>query len=234
MAVIAYMIGEHRVLIDEEFLPLIQAHRWFIDARGYAVRYAKLNKKKIPISLHREIMRPEKYLSVDHINGNPSDNRVINLRICSHHQNTMNQLKRKTSVSKYKGVTPCKRSNGKLWIAQIAPNGKRMFLGRFSSEEEAAKAYDEQAKIHYVEFAKLNFPRTPDNEIKISETYYQPDYRSLTSSKYKGVRLMRGKWFARVSCKDREIYLKSHKTEEDAARAHDKKSWGNLSRSQEA
>jgi hypothetical protein len=137
----------------------------------------------------------------------------------------MNQLKRKNSASKFKGVTPCKRSNGKLWYTQIAPNGQNVFLGRFSCEETAARAYDEAAKTHYGEFAKLNFPVVPDNEIKISETFYQPDYRSLTSSKYRGVRFVHGKWSARVSCKDGEIYLKSHKTEEDAARAHDKKSW---------
>lgn len=37
-------------------------------------------------------------------------------------------------------------------------NGKQTYLGSFFTEEEAARKYDEFARIHHGEFANLNFP----------------------------------------------------------------------------
>ena len=94
---------------------------------------------------------------VDHINRNKLDNQVCNLRYATASQNMMNKTKqigRKTS-SQYKGVTLEKKS-GK-WIAQIRIGGKRNYLGIFTSEEEAAMAYDLKAEEAHGEFAVLNF-----------------------------------------------------------------------------
>ena len=68
--------------------------------------------------------------------------------------NKTKQIGRKTS-SQYKGVTLEKKS-GK-WIAQIRIDGKRKYLGIFTSEEEAAMAYDLKAEEAHGEFAVLNF-----------------------------------------------------------------------------
>ena len=88
---------------------------------------------------------------VDHINGDRIDNRISNLRGATHKQNSQNRPSRQGS-SEYKGV--CYRSDRSKWVADI--DGKR--IGSFNTEEEAAKAYDEQAQINHGEFAKLNFP----------------------------------------------------------------------------
>lgn len=83
---------------------------------------------------------------LDHINRRRDDNRIENLRPCTHSQNLGNARAR---VHKYKGVTFCKQTN--KWRAQL--NGH---LGRFDTMKEAAIAYNKAAIEHYGEFAYLN------------------------------------------------------------------------------
>lgn len=91
---------------------------------------------------------------IDHINNNPLDNRKSNLRIVTARQNSMNCKSRKGS-SKYIGVSFDKKS--KKWKAQIRPNGKQIYLGRFDDEIEAAKVRDIATKKYFGEHGKLNF-----------------------------------------------------------------------------
>lgn len=104
--------------------------------------------------LSRLIMRPEDGLVVDHINGNPLDNRRANLRVCTVQQNNWNRKRRPGGRSRFKGVT--RGTSG--WIAFIAPNGSQKHLGTFATEEDAARAYDAAAAEAYGQFACLNFP----------------------------------------------------------------------------
>ena len=78
------------------------------------------------------------------------DNRRENLRIATRSQNIANQIKHTIGYSKFKGVTY--RKNDQKWQAQI---GKE-YLGLFSSEVEAAKAYNEVVQQKYGEFSKQN------------------------------------------------------------------------------
>jgi hypothetical protein len=57
--------------------------------------------------------------------------------------------------SKYKGVTFNKNRN--KWTSSVFVNGKSIHVGTFTDEIEAAKAYDEAAKMYQGEFANLNF-----------------------------------------------------------------------------
>jgi hypothetical protein len=50
------------------------------------------------------------------------------------------------------------------WEANIYVNGEPKFLGYFETEIEAAKAYNEAAKIHYKNFAVLNIIPGEENE----------------------------------------------------------------------
>ena len=125
--------------------------------RTYAVRLVadSHNRTKI-ISMHREIMGAPAGMLVDHRNRDTLDNRRENLRLATHSQNQFNKGKtsRKTT-SRFIGVFFEKYSG--RWVARTTVEGKRIWLGRFDSEIEAARVYDEAAKKYHGEFAQLNF-----------------------------------------------------------------------------
>lgn len=87
--------------------------------------------------------------SIDHINGNPSDNRIANLRECSQSQNRQNA---RPKSGKLKG-TFFDASKGK-WRAAIGPRGAVKYLGIFDSQISAHLAYADAAKSMYAEFAR--------------------------------------------------------------------------------
>ena len=131
-----------------------------IDAYGY--RVITINNK--PYKAHRLIFIyhhgdvPE---FLDHIDGNPSNNDISNLREATTKQNGMNRKKNKSYggklvSSRFKGVSQI--SNVK-WLSRIAINEERKHLGYFTSEIDAAKAYDKAAIEAFGKFAKLNFDK---------------------------------------------------------------------------
>lgn len=65
-------------------------------------------------------------------------------------------LKLRGARSEYSGVS-WKTECGK-WTARIKVTGKRIYLGIFENEIEAAEVYDIAAKIHHGTHAVLNFP----------------------------------------------------------------------------
>ena len=91
---------------------------------------------------------------IDHIDNNPLNNNIENLRESTQLQNCMNRKSNKNSTSKFKGVCWHKVSN--KWIANIRINGKLKHLGYFKSEIQAAKAYNKAAMKYFKEFAYLN------------------------------------------------------------------------------
>ncbi len=119
----------------------------------YAVRFEGKNL----VRMHRVIMNAPPGKIVDHRNGNGLDNTRRNLRFATPSQNSCNCRRRQNGSSKYRGVYFAK-NRGK-WRAQINYNGTRRHLGYFDNQEDAARAYDNAAKIYHGDFAVLNFPQ---------------------------------------------------------------------------
>lgn len=145
-------VGE--TIVDEEIYYELIKYKWCLN--GYV--FSCINNKCI--RLHRYVINYIRKDYIDHINNNPLDNRKNNLRIVTPQQNMMNKYSSKNSSSKYIGVGFDKRLNN--WRARIHIDGKEVFLGRFKSDIEAAKARDLATKEHFGEYGKLNFL----NEIK--------------------------------------------------------------------
>lgn len=88
---------------------------------------------------------------IDHINGNPLDNRLVNLRAASHTENQRNKKMCRNNQSGRKGVS----KSGNKWMARIRVDGKLIYLGRFNSLEDAAQTYARAAKMHFGSFARV-------------------------------------------------------------------------------
>ena len=114
-----------------------------------------------PILLHRFIMDAPDGVVVDHINLDKLDNRRENLRVCSAFENSRNIGKRRPAegsahTSDFKGVHWCKSTL--KFRAYLYRAGERHFLGVYSDQVDAARAYDDAAKRLFGSFARLNFP----------------------------------------------------------------------------
>ncbi|HED1260374.1 HNH endonuclease [Enterobacter hormaechei] len=91
-------------------------------------------------------------MDVDHINGNPSDNRIENLRLATHQQNMCNRKKRIDNTSGYPGVYFNKAAN--KWRACIRVEGKRIHLGYFKTAQEAHDKYVEASKNYHSQYTR--------------------------------------------------------------------------------
>ena len=154
--------GGKVALIDEDDFGIVSPYKWYLTEKGYAGSTKVVDRKTLNLRMHRMIMglcKGDKR-EVDHINGNKLDNRRQNLRICTRRENNFNMPLQSSNKSGYKGVHQHKR-DGK-WEAMISVGGKRYWLGRFNTAEEAYAKYCEAAPRLHGEFANLGKQNSGD------------------------------------------------------------------------
>jgi len=133
----------NNVLVDDCDREMLEnMGKWYISNTGYCMKNSssKLGKQRTLI-MHRIIMQPASDMQVDHINGNRLDNRRENLRIVTQHENQWNR-------TTAKGYTWRIRLN--KWEAQITKDYKKISLGLYDTEEEAAAAYISAKKQYHI------------------------------------------------------------------------------------
>jgi hypothetical protein len=119
----------------------------YSDKRGYI--YVKIHKRHYMV--HRVIWAvyhgawPTN--DIDHINGNPSDNRISNLRPATRSQNLCNKKLSSRNTSGIKGVNWHKKA--RKWRGRVILNKRYYNAGYFDDPAEAGRAVQSlREKIH--------------------------------------------------------------------------------------
>lgn len=125
----------------------------------YAARSQRRGEERKPIRilLHREIMGLKhgyRDLQVDHIDGDPLNNRRSNLRVVTQAQNCQNRKSYAGSSSRHRGVHWY--SSMQCWRVAIMVDGARTIVGYYNDEDEAGRA----AEAFYAENMPYWSPRT--------------------------------------------------------------------------
>ena len=136
------------------------------DKLGYEKVNLSCNGKQKSHRVHRLVAiafldNPDNKPNIDHIDHNPSQNHVSNLRWATQQENTWNMSKFKNSKGEFKGI----HKHGDRWRAQIREDGRRVHLGIFDTQKEAATAYIIRAIQGRGAFAYSNLPIAEIREI---------------------------------------------------------------------
>lgn len=226
--------------IDQEFSDKVNQHNWSLSNHKhlqYAITTIIIKGKRKTILLHRLIMGvTDPKILVDHKDRIGLNCLGSNLRLATRSQNNMN--KKSTGISIYIGVSPYLDKRNKIleskWQSSIRINGIKKSLGRFNTQEEAARAYDIAANFYHKEFANLNFKE--DKEVYLNTTppvherivnrssvfFGVSKYMVCYKSKKTGIIRYYDKWIAQIKVQSKHKYIGLFKTEKEAAIAYDK------------
>ena len=142
-------------VVDSEDYEELNKYNWQARVQTYTGLFrAKRSENKKEIDMAREIMNCPPGLEVDHINGDLLDNRRCNLRICTHGENMRNRRLQRNNTSGYRGVHYFKRDG--RYVAYIYLNGRKIHIGSYKTDIDAAMAYNAHARDLHGEFARLN------------------------------------------------------------------------------
>lgn len=144
---VIYAKHDEKILVDANLYDSLNDISWYITASGYAA-HSNVTMHSLLALLFNFNKK-----CVDHINRNKLDNRIINLRPATRYENSRNISKSQNTKYKYKGIHLT--ASGK-YQAMIWYNKKNHCIGSFTTQEEAAIAYNKEAIKIFGEFAHLN------------------------------------------------------------------------------
>lgn len=125
------------------------------DGNGYYIVSLCKENKRTNCRIHKLVANAflpnfENKKCIDHIDNNPSNNNIDNLRWATNSENSQNTKISSKNTSGIKGVDWYKKLN--KWRAQITIDGKTKHLGYYETLEEAKKARQEYANKIFGEY----------------------------------------------------------------------------------
>lgn len=205
--------------VDEEDYERCMHHNWTICSGNITTFKVHSTIDGEKVTLQSFIKKADKGSVLSFDNLNRLDFRGVNIVKRSKAEMLRNSKGDRDSSSKYKGVHWVK--SRKKWRADIRVDGKTVYLGVFSDEDDAAKAYNSAVLKFWGEDCYLNIIGENNNCLDLTfpkRTVYRK--RKGSKSSYLGVVYNKSKgWSAKL----KEIHLGSFLTETEAAKAYDKK-----------
>jgi hypothetical protein len=124
----------YKTQVDDDTYTILYALKWHAHVMDYTV-YARRWSGNTIMWMHNVVCPPVEGLTVDHIDGDGLNNQRSNLRLVTESQQ---QINRRSWNPIAKGVY---QNDYGRWQARISIGGKRISLGYFDTQEEAAEAY---------------------------------------------------------------------------------------------
>jgi hypothetical protein len=126
------------IIIDSDMFDIVSRHSWFLAGGGPGGVYPTACIKYKPTLLHRFVWmhkRGEVPPIIDHIDRNPLNATIANLRSATPSLNARN-----ANIGRGKFL-PGAYKVFHRWTSQICVNGKHIYLGMFATEQDAHEAY---------------------------------------------------------------------------------------------
>lgn len=143
-------------VIDFDDYEKIRGMKWCAQSRKGRFHAARYFGKKYDY-LHRFLLNAPAGIEVDHRDGDGLNNQRYNLRLATKEHQRWGYKRPKTNcTSSFRGVSWY--SQWGRWVAEITFKKKKIRLGGFDNEEDAARAYDAKARELFGEWASPNFP----------------------------------------------------------------------------
>lgn len=167
-------VGEF--IIDLDDIEKVKYHKWRISHKHVVTGLPAKENQRDLAHIILDFNAKEDNRVVDHINGNPFDNRKSNLRICSHGDNLLNKSFMSNNTSGFIGVSYKKDRN--TFDPEIRFQGVRCHLGCTKVLEEAVYKRYLAEKILFKEFAneeeqKRKFEFTEELSQKTKDKLYK-------------------------------------------------------------
>lgn len=159
---ICFLQNGKQVLFDKEDYDKIKPFYWYTKRRtNYILCDAPrgLGYNRETVYLHRFVMGIgfEKFSYdkvVDHVNGDPLDNRKCNLRITSQLNNMANQNRRTNTKTGIPGITVEQKTGG--YIVRVGRGMERVYGGYFMNLEDAIARNNELRNELYGDYSYTN------------------------------------------------------------------------------